>query len=59
MLHFWCKGAAPLVPGCCAFTGTIILKVFTPFFLFVDRQYQRRIKSSFFILLQQDLSMRV
>ena len=59
MLHFRCKGAAPLVPGCCAFTGTIILKVFTPFFLFVDRQYQRRIKSSFFILLQQDLSMRV
>ena len=34
-------------------------KVFTPFFLFVDRQYQGRIKSSFFILLQQNLSMRV
>ena len=26
MLHFWCKGAAPLVPGCCTFTGTIIRK---------------------------------
>ena len=26
MLHFWCKGAAPLMPGCCTFTGTIIRK---------------------------------
>ena len=32
MLHFWCKGAAPLVPGCCTFTGTIIRKSLRPFF---------------------------
>ena len=58
--------AALLVQGCCTFGARMLhfywhyySKVFTPFFLFVDRQYQRRIKSSFFILLQQDLSMRV
>ena len=26
MLNCRCKGAAPLVPGCCTFTGTIIRK---------------------------------
>ena len=58
--------AALLVQGCCTFGARMLhyyrhyySKVFTPFFLLVDRQYQRRIKSSFFILLQQDLSMRV
>ena len=58
--------AALSVQGCCTFGARMLhfywhyySKVFTPFFLFVDRQYQRRIKSSFFILLQQDLSMRV
>ncbi len=58
--------AALSVQGCCTFGARMLhfywhyySKVFTPFFLFVDRQYQRRIKSPFFILLQQDLSMRV
>ena len=55
-----------LVQWCCTFGARMLhfywhyySKVFTLFFLFVDRQYQRRIKSSFFIQLQQDLSMRV
>ena len=66
MLHYQYSYAALSVQGCCTFGARMMhfywhyySKVFTPFFLFVDRQYQRRIKSSFFILLQQDLSMRV
>ena len=66
MLHYQYSYAPLLVQGCCTFGARMLhfywhyySKVFTPFFLFVDRQYQRRIKSSFFILLQQDLSMRV
>ena len=66
MLHYQYSYAGLLVQGCCTFGARMLhfywhyySKVFTPFFLFVDRQYQRRIKSSFFILLQQDLSMRV
>ena len=26
MLHCWCTYAAPFVPGCCTFSGTIIRK---------------------------------
>ena len=33
MLHFWCQGAAPLVPGCCTFYWHYYSQVFTVAFL--------------------------
>ena len=35
MLHFWCQGAAPLVPGCCTFYWHYYSQVFTEAFLLV------------------------